>query len=458
MVLSSINPATEEELARFEEHSAGQVESTLARAAEAAASWRAESVATRSRLMAEVAARLRQDRDRYAALATAEMGKPIAEAEAEVEKSALGCEYFAEHAESMLAEREMPSAASLSYVQYRPLGVVLAVMPWNFPFWQFFRAAVPALMGGNVALLKHASNVPQCALAIEEVFRLAGFPEGVVQTLLIGSGGVERVVTDPRVAGVTLTGSDAAGAQVAQAAGKVLKKTVLELGGSDPFIVLEDADLEQAVTVGCRARNQNNGQSCIAAKRFIVHEELAEEFESRFAAAVAALTVGDPTDRAHQVGPLARADLLDNLDSQVERSVAAGARVAAGGGRLANGRGYYYRPTVLLDVTRDMPAFCEETFGPLAAVIRVRDEDEAVAVANDSQYGLGASLWTGDVDRGRRLAGRIEAGQVFINGMVASDPRLPFGGVKRSGYGRELSEFGIREFMNLQTVWVGPAR
>jgi succinate-semialdehyde dehydrogenase/glutarate-semialdehyde dehydrogenase len=457
MALLSINPATEEEMARFEEHSPEQVENVLARAAEAARAWRAHSFATRSRLMAEAGARLRQDRDRYAALATAEMGKPIAEAEAEVEKSAWACEFFAEQAESMLSDRKLPSSASLSYVQYRPLGVVLAVMPWNFPFWQFFRAAVPALMGGNLALLKHASNVPQCALAIEEVFRHAGFPEGVVQTLLIGSPRVGSVISDPRVAGVTLTGSDTAGAEVAQAAGKVLKKTVLELGGSDPFIVLEDADLEQAVSVGCRARNQNNGQSCIAAKRFIVHEAVAGEFETRFAAAVAALKVGDPMDRGHQVGPLARGDLLDNLDSQVERSVAAGARPAAGGGRLGNGRGYYYRPTVLLDVTRDMPAFREETFGPLAAVIRVRHEEEAVAVANDSQYGLGASLWTRDIERGRRLAGRIEAGQVFINEMVASDPRLPFGGVKRSGYGRELSEFGIREFMNVQTVWVGPA-
>jgi succinate-semialdehyde dehydrogenase/glutarate-semialdehyde dehydrogenase len=458
MALVSINPATEEPMARFEEHSPERVEEILARAADAARAWRADSFAARSRLMAEAGARLRQDRDRYAALATAEMGKPIAEAEAEVEKSAWACEFFAEQAESMLADREMPSSASLSYVQYRPMGVVLAVMPWNFPFWQFFRAAVPALMGGNVAVLKHASNVPQCALAIEEVFREAGFPEGVVQTLLIGSARVGSVISDRRVAGVTLTGSDVAGAEVAQAAGKVLKKTVLELGGSDPFIVLEDADLEQAVSVGCRARNQNNGQSCIAAKRFIVHESLAGEFESRFAAAVAALKVGDPMDREHQVGPLARGDLLDNLDSQVERSVAAGARVAAGGGRLASGRGYYYQPTVLLDVTRDMPAFCEETFGPLAAITRIRDEDEAVAVANDSPYGLGSSLWTRDIDRGRRMAGRIEAGQVFINGMVASDPRLPFGGVKRSGYGRELSEFGIHEFMNTQTVWVGPAR
>jgi succinate-semialdehyde dehydrogenase/glutarate-semialdehyde dehydrogenase len=359
--------------------------------------------------------------------------------------------------ESLVADREVQSNASLSYVRFQPLGVVLAVMPWNFPLWQVFRAAIPALAGGNVMVLKHASNVPQSALAAEEVCRAAGFAEGVFQTLLIGSQTVERVIRDRRVAGVTLTGSEATGSKVARVAGEELKKAVLELGGSDPFIVLEDADLERAASVACRARNQNNGQSCIAAKRFILVESIADEFERRFCEAVAALKVGDPSRRDTNVGPLARADLVDDLERQVSESVRVGARQAVEGGRLP-GRGYYYKPTVLTEVTRDMPVFREETFGPVAAVVRVRDEKEALAAANDTVYGLGSNLWTGDAERGRRLAAQIEAGLVFINGMVASDARLPFGGVKRSGYGRELAEFGTHEFMNVQTVWVGPAR
>jgi succinate-semialdehyde dehydrogenase/glutarate-semialdehyde dehydrogenase len=312
-------------------------------------------------------------------------------------------------------------------------------------------------MGGNVMLLKHASNVPQAALAAEEAFRQAGFPQAVFQALLVRSGAVERIITDRRVAAVTLTGSDVAGAEVAAAAGRALKKAVLELGGSDPFVVLEDADVELAASVACRSRNQNNGQSCISAKRFIVVEDVADEFERRFSAAVAGLAVGDPARRDVNIGPLARADLVDDLDKQVKQSVAQGARVAVGGQR-PGGAGYYYQPTVLTEVTREMPVFRQETFGPVAAVIRVGDAEEAVAVANDSEYGLGANLWTGDVDRGKRLAERIEAGLVFVNGMVASDARLPFGGVKRSGFGRELSEFGVHEFQNIQTVWVGPAR
>jgi acyl-CoA reductase-like NAD-dependent aldehyde dehydrogenase len=457
MAIRSVNPATEEELARFEEHTQADIERVLARAWEAREAWRRTSVGARAARFAELAAYLRHDRPRLGGLLTAEMGKPIVEAEAEVEKCAWTAEWFAEHAEAMLAGRAIESTATASYVRFQPLGVILAVMPWNFPLWQVFRAAIPALIGGNVMVLKHASNVPQAALEAERAFRRAGFPDGVFQSLLVGSDAVEGIVRDRRVAAVTLTGSDAAGARVAEVAGAAIKKTVLELGGSDPFVVLEDADVPAAARVACRARNQNNGQSCISAKRFIVVEAVADEFEARFAEAVAALRVGDPMERDTNVGPLARGDLVTELERQVRESVALGARAAVGGARVER-PGHYYLPTVLTGVTRDMPVFREETFGPVAAVVRVRDEDEAVVVANDSQYGLGAAVWTGDDGRGRRLAERIEAGAVFVNGMVASDARLPFGGVNRSGYGRELSEFGLLEFQNVQTVWVGPAR
>jgi len=385
------------------------------------------------------------------------MGKPLVEAAAEVEKCAWSIEWYAENSAELLAPREMASNATQSYVQFRPLGVLLAVMPWNFPYWQFFRAGAPALMAGNTIVLKHASNVPRCSLAIEELFVRASVPTGVAASLLVGSSAVAGLIADPRIAAVTLTGSDVAGAKVAEAAGKVLKKCVLELGGSDPFIVLEDADLQLAATVGCRARNQNNGQSCIAAKRFIVDRKVADEFEELFVAAVKALKVGDPNDPATNVGPLAREDLVDDLADQVARTLAMGGRVLTGGSRQA-GPGYYFEPTVMAGITRDMPVFREETFGPVAALIRVDGEDEAVAVANDCEFGLGAAVWTRDPERGKALAGRIEAGMVFVNGLVASDARIPFGGIKRSGYGRELSEFGIKEFMNIQTVWVGPAR
>jgi len=456
-MLRSIDPATGQELAKFPEADEAAVEAAIARAWDVRHGWRDAGIEHRSQMIRAVAGVLRADKARYASILTAEMGKPIVEAEGEVEKCAWTAEWIADNAARLLADEPVDSTGSKSYVRFQPLGVVLAVMPWNFPFWQAFRAGLPALAAGNVMLLKHASNVPQSAVAIEEVFREAGLPDGVFQTLLIGSGMVDRIISDRRVAGVTLTGSEAAGAKVAETAGKVLKKTVLELGGSDPFVVLEDADVTLAATAACRARNQNNGQSCIAAKRFIVVEDVADEFEKKFVSAVGALKVGDPTDRGNQVGPLARPDLLDALERQVRESVGMGARVLVGGKRV-NGKGNYFEPTVIGGVTRDMPVLQEETFGPVAALIRVKNEEEALAAANDSDFGLGSCVWTADVARGERFAERVEAGLVFINGMVASDARLPFGGVKRSGYGRELGSFGIREFTNIQTVWVGPAK
>jgi succinate-semialdehyde dehydrogenase/glutarate-semialdehyde dehydrogenase len=456
-MLKSIDPATGRELATFPEANDAAIEAAIARAWEVRHGWRDAGIEHRTKLLKAAAGVLRADKARYASILTAEMGKPIVEAEGEVEKCAWTAAWLADNATRLLADEPIESTATLSYVRYQPLGVILAVMPWNFPFWQAFRAGLPALAAGNVMLLKHASNVPQAALAIEEVFREAGVPDGVFQTLLIGPGAVDRIISDRRVAGVTLTGSEAAGANVAATAGKALKKSVLELGGSDPFIVLADADVSAAATVACRARNQNNGQSCIAAKRFIVVDEVADEFEKRFVSAVGALKVGDPMDRANQVGPLARADLIDALERQVRESVSMGARVLTGGKRL-DGAGNYYAPTVLGGVKPDMPVFREETFGPVAALIRVKDAEEALAVANDSEFGLGSAIWTADVGHARRMAERVEAGLVFINGMVASDARLPFGGVKKSGFGRELSTIGIREFTNAQTVWVGPAK
>ncbi len=458
-MLRSIDPANGRELATFPELDAAGVEAAVERAWASRHAWRDAGLDLRTAILRSAAGVLRAEKPRFAALMTSEMGKPIVEAEAEVEKCAWTATWIADNAARLLADEPIESTATKSYVRFQPLGVILAVMPWNFPFWQAFRAALPALAAGNVMLLKHASNVPQCAVAIEDVFREAGVPKGVFQTLLIGSGAIEGILADRRVAGVTLTGSEAAGAQVAATAGKALKKSVLELGGSDPFIVLADADVKTAATVACRARNQNNGQSCIAAKRFIVAEPIADEFEELFTSAVAALKVGDPMDRANQVGPLARADLIDDLERQVKESIKKGARVLTGGKRLDKGPGgYFFEPTVLAGVRPGMPVYHEETFGPVAAVIRVRDAEEALRVANDSEFGLGASVWTNDVERGEMLAERVEAGLVFVNGMVASDARLPFGGVKKSGYGRELSSYGIREFTNIQTVWVGPTK
>jgi succinate-semialdehyde dehydrogenase / glutarate-semialdehyde dehydrogenase len=451
--MRSINPATGEVLNDYPEHSAAEVHAALARAVETFESWREVPPAERSRLMRRAAAELRERRDEHGALMTEEMGKTLTSARAEAEKCALCCDFYAEHAEAFLAPEVVATDASRSFVRYDPIGPVLAVMPWNFPYWQVFRFAAPALMAGNVGLLKHASNVPGCALAIEEVFRRAGFPEGCFQTLMIGSHDVETVIRNGAVAAVTLTGSEPAGVAVASAAGACLKKTVLELGGSDPFVILADADVPKAAKAAAMARCINNGQSCIAAKRFIVVEEVADAFEEAFVAAMAALKVGDPMDLATDVGPMAREDLLAELHDQVERSVRAGATLRLGGARI-DGKGSFYPPTVLTCVRPGMPAFDEETFGPVAAVVRAVDEDDAVALANRSAFGLGASLWTGDPARGEALARRIESGSVFVNGPVKSDPRLPFGGVKRSGYGRELSAFGIREFVNIKTVWI----
>ncbi|HVC30464.1 MAG TPA: NAD-dependent succinate-semialdehyde dehydrogenase [Steroidobacteraceae bacterium] len=454
--IQSINPATEELLGTFAEATPEEVEAALTQTDAAFRSWRFSSFAERSAAMQRGAAHLRAKRDRFAALMTAEMGKPILEAEAEVEKCAWACDYFAEHAAALLADEPIETSARWSYVAFEPLGAVLAIMPWNFPFWQVFRFAAPALMAGNAAILKHAPNVPQCELAIEEVFREAGFPPGIFRNLRLPIGLVPSVIEDGRVCAVTLTGSVGAGSQVAAVAGRAIKKSVMELGGSDPFIVLPDADLELAAQSAARARNQNSGQSCIAAKRMIVVDEIAGAFEQRFVEAVSALRMGDPMQRETNVGPLARRDLRDNLARQVERSVQQGARVVLGG-QQPEGRGYYYTPTILDRVTPEMPAFREETFGPLAAVIYAKDPEHAITLANDSAYGLGASLWTRDLDLARRLAPKLEAGSVFVNGIVASDPRLPFGGIKRSGYGRELSTFGLREFVNIKTLVLNDA-
>jgi succinate-semialdehyde dehydrogenase/glutarate-semialdehyde dehydrogenase len=454
MVLKSINPATEDVVQTFEEFTRAQVDQALDQAYAAQRKWRSTSFGERARLLQNVARVLRSEKARLAAMATEEMGKPIVEAEAEVEKCAYNCDFYAEHAASFLADEHVEMNLSDSFVAFEPLGVVLAIMPWNFPFWQVVRFAAPALMAGNGAVLKHASNVPRCALAIEEVMDASGLPRGLFRTVLVPGSAVEPLIADARIAAITLTGSSEVGEQVASAAGRHLKKQVLELGGSDPFIVLADADIEAAVKVAVRARNQNNGQSCIAAKRFIVEESVAKQFADRFAATVKALQVGDPMQRETNVGPLARGDLRDTLATQVERSVASGAH-ALTGGTPVKGKGYFYAPTVLDGVSEEMPAFREETFGPVAAVISARDAEDAVRLANDTIYGLGAALWTRDVERAKDLARHIEAGNVFINGMVASDPRIPFGGIKRSGYGRELGVYGIREFVNIQTIVVG---
>ena len=396
---------------------------------------------------------LENEKSEFARIMTTEMGKTLKSARDEAVKCALGCRYYAENAERFLRDEQVAIEGGTSYVAYQPIGPVLAVMPWNFPFWQVLRFAAPALMAGNVGLLKHSSNVPQCALAIEDIFRRAGFPEGAFQTLLIGSADVQRVIDDSRVMAVSLTGSEPAGRQVASQAGRQIKKTVLELGGSDPFIVMPSANLQSAVVTGVKARTINNGQSCIAAKRFIVADAIADEFEQRFVAGMRELKVGDPMDETVDVGPLATPQILEDLDQQVQKSIAAGARVLTGGKQL-NQPGNFYAPTVLAGIPENAPAYREELFGPVASLFRVPDLDAAIRLANDSTFGLGASVWTNDEQERRRFIDEIEAGQLFINGMTASDPRLPFGGVKASGYGRELSAFGIREFVNIKTVCI----
>jgi succinate-semialdehyde dehydrogenase / glutarate-semialdehyde dehydrogenase len=454
MTFLSINPATGEEFFRAEGHRPAQVEAILADAASAARAWRAVPVEERCRLLRQAAAALLLRRDEFARLITLEMGKLIGEARAEVEKCAAGCTFYAEHAARLLADETVDTDASRSLVTHQPLGTVLAIMPWNFPFWQAIRCAAPVLAAGNTVLLKHASNVPQCALAIERVFEEAGFPEGVFRTLLIDGAAAGRLIADARVHAVSLTGSDAAGRAVAAQAGKHLKKAVLELGGSDAFIVLDDADLELAAEQAARARFQNAGQSCIAAKRFLVVDSVAEEFLARFKAAVELLVPGDPLDPATTLAPMARRDLRDEVQEQVADALAHGARAVIGAAPL-DGPGAYYAATILDGIAPGMRAWTEEVFGPAALVIGVRDETEAVEIANASRFGLGGSVWTQDLAHGERLARQLDCGVAFVNGMVKSDPRLPFGGVKDSGYGRELSRHGLLEFVNVKTIWIG---
>jgi len=455
MTIQTINPATEERLETFEVYSQEQINEALNQAREAFFSWRFLVFEERARYLFKVAEHLRARKSELARIAVLEMGKTIVEAESEVEKCAWNCEYFAENAQWFLENERIASNATESYIAFRPLGVILAIMPWNFPYWQVFRFAAPALMAGNTAVLKHASNVSRVALEIERVMLEAGLPKGIFRTVLVRSPEVSRLIKDTRIAAITLTGSEAAGISVAAASGQALKKHVLELGGSDAFLVLEDADLDEAARVAVTARFQNNGQSCIAAKRFIVVKRVAEEFERKFVENASKLRVGNPLDYKTQVGPLARRDLRDTLDGQVQASVKMGARVLLGG-KVLEGRGYFYAPTIVTNVMPEMPLYAEETFGPVAAVIHARDAEHAIELANNSRYGLSSNLWTCDIERARKLAARIEAGGCFINGMSASDPRLPFGGIKQSGYGRELSVFGIREFVNIQTVWIGP--
>ena len=453
MAIATINPATGETLLTCEPLSSAEIEQKLQLAVATFEAERETAFSERARRMRKAADILERDKEKFAHLMTLEMGKPYKAAIAEAVKCTTACRYYAENAEKILADEVIETGAKKSFVRYRPIGPILAVMPWNYPFWQVIRFAAPALMAGNVGLLKHASNVPQCAVAIEKLFLDAGFPAGAFQTLLIGSQQVDAVLNDPRVVAATLTGSEQAGIEVGIAAAKRIKKVVLELGGSDPFIVMPSADLDAAVATGVDARTLNNGQSCIAAKRFIVADSIADEFQRKFVARMKNLRVGDPFDVKTELGPLATASAVEDLDADVQKTVKAGAKLLTGGHKL-DLPGNYYAPTVLIDIPKESPAYRVELFGPVASLFRVKDIDEAIRLANDSRFGLGASAWTNDDRERERFINELESGMVFINKMVASDPRIPFGGVKSSGHGRELAANGIREFMNIKTVWI----
>jgi succinate-semialdehyde dehydrogenase / glutarate-semialdehyde dehydrogenase len=453
MAIASINPATGELTKRFDPHTDGEIGSALDRAVSAFEKYRHSSFAERAGRLRHAAEILEKDREQFAQIITSEMGKLLRGSVAEIDKCASGCRFYAEHAKKFLAEAIVSSDAGRSYVRYEPLGAILAIMPWNFPFWQVFRFAAPALMAGNVGLLKHAPNVPQCALAIEKIFSDAGFDPGVFQTLLIENEAVEKIIRDPRVKAVTLTGSERAGSAVASAAGREVKKSVLELGGSDPFIVMPSAGLDNAISTGVKSRMVNSGQSCIAAKRFIVADAIYDQYLAQFVERMKKLKLGDPREETTEVAPLSLEHILRGVDDQVQKSVAAGARILCGGKRAA-GLGYFYEPTVLAEIPKSAPAYREEVFGPVALFFRARDRNEAVAIANDSNFGLGASVWTNDAAEQEFFSHELQSGMVFVNAMVASDPRVPFGGIKRSGYGRELGAEGIREFTNVKTVWI----
>jgi len=453
VAIATTNPATGQVLKTFEAHTDAQIDEKLQRAADAFSRYRKSSFSERAKAMAKAGDILEAEKEQFAKVMTTEMGKTLRSAVDEAAKCAWVCHYYAEHAEKFLADEVVETGAKKSYVRYQPLGAVLAVMPWNFPFWQVIRAAAPALMAGNVMLLKHASNVPQCALLIEDIYRRAGFPEGVFQTLLIGSAKVDPILNDPRVFAATLTGSEGAGIQVGMGAAKRVKKVVLELGGSDPFIVMPSANMDEAVANAVKARILNNGQSCINAKRFILAEPIAEEFQKRFVKTMQDLKVGDPFDNKTDLGPLSTADGLKDIEQQVEESVRSGVRILTGGKKI-DGPGFFFAPTVMTDIPKDSVAYREEFFGPVANVFRAKNIDDAIRIANDTRFGLGASVWTNDDRERDQLINDIESGMVFVNKMVSSDPRLPFGGVKWSGYGRELGVHGIREFTDIKTVWI----
>jgi succinate-semialdehyde dehydrogenase/glutarate-semialdehyde dehydrogenase len=453
MAIATINPATGEVIETFQAISDSQIEKKLQLAVNVFKAGSKTTFAIRAQRMLKAADILERDKEKFAHLMTLEMGKTYKSAIAEAVKCTTACRYYAENTEKFMADEVIETGAKKSFIRYLPIGPILAIMPWNFPFWQVIRFAAPALMAGNVGLLKHASNVPQCALAIENLFLEAGFPEGAFQSLLIGSSQVDALLNDPRIVAATLTGSEQAGIQVGVGAAKRIKKVVLELGGSDPFIVMPSADLDAAVSTAVQARVQNNGQSCIAAKRFIVAESIGDEFERKFVGKMESLQIGDPFDEKTDLGPLATPDGVKDLDADVQKSVHAGAKLLTGGYPLQR-KGNYYAPTVLTNVPKDSPAYAEELFGPVASIFRVKDQDEAIRLANDVRFGLGASAWTNDEKEQQRFINELEAGMVFINKMVASDARIPFGGVKASGHGRELSAVGIREFLNAKTVWI----